>query len=102
MKTTAVLAMFLALSVSSMAHAVTEISRADVAEKMQLQSMGVISLSVMVSTLDEAVEAIAEKAEKEGADYFRVIGARDADVSPYWRISAEMYRAGGTTAAPAK
>ncbi|GKX55104.1 hypothetical protein SOASR030_12160 [Leminorella grimontii] len=102
MKLVSASVMFLTLIISSYASAITEIPRRDVAEKMGLQSMGVISLTVDVSTQDQAVEAIAKKAEKEGADYYRVIGARDYDTSPYWRVSAEIYRAGGTDTAPAK
>lgn len=97
MKIVSASVMFLALFISGYASAITEIPRRDVAEKMGLQSMGVISLTVDVSTQDQAVEAIAEKAKKEGADYYRVIGARDYDTSPYWRVSAEIYRAGGTS-----
>lgn len=98
MKIVSASVMSLALFVSSYASAITEIPRRDAAEKMGLQSMGIISLTVDVSTQDQAVEAIAKKAEEKGADYYRVIGARDYDASPYWRVSAEIYRAGGTGA----
>ncbi|WP_168189680.1 YdgH/BhsA/McbA family protein [Limnobaculum zhutongyuii] len=92
MKVSSILtAAFLALSVNS-AYAITEIINTQQAEKMNLTSLGVISDTVRVETLDQAVQAIGEKAEKAGAIYFRVIGARSFDTSPYWRVSAEIYK----------
>lgn len=89
MKVSSILtAAFLALSVNS-AYAITEIINTQQAEKMNLTSLGVISDTVRVETLDQAVQAIGEKA---GAIYFRVIGARSFDTSPYWRVSAEIYK----------
>ncbi|MBK5074517.1 DUF1471 domain-containing protein [Budviciaceae bacterium CWB-B4] len=92
MKVSSILtAAFLALSLNS-AYAITEIINTQQAEKMNLTSLGVISDTVRVETLDQAVQAIGEKAEKAGATYFRVIGARSFDTSPYWRVSAEIYK----------
>lgn len=92
MKVSSILtAALLALSVNS-AYAITEIINTQQAEKMNLTSLGVISDTVRVETLDQAVQAIGEKAEKAGASYFRVIGARSFDTSPYWRVSAEIYK----------
>lgn len=92
MKISTLLATFLvALSINT-AYAITEIRNTQQAEKMQLESMGVVGTTVVADTLDEAVEAIKAKAEKQGASYFRVIGAKSFDTSPYWRISAEIYK----------
>lgn len=74
------------------ASAITEIKNTQQAEKMQLQSLGVIGASVVADTLDEAVAAIKGKAEKQGASYYRVIGVQSYDTSPYWRVSAEIYK----------
>ncbi|MCD1124697.1 DUF1471 domain-containing protein [Jinshanibacter sp. LJY008] len=84
-------AALLAFSLNS-AYAITEIINTGQAEKMNLISLGVISDMVRVETLDQAVQAIGEKAEKAGASYFRVIGARSFDTSPYWQVSAEIYK----------
>ncbi|MDR0805168.1 MAG: DUF1471 domain-containing protein [Enterobacteriaceae bacterium] len=84
-------AVCLALSIGS-ASAITEVINSDQATKMNLQSMGTISTTVRSDTLDGAMKAIEEKAEKQGAQYFRVIGAMDLEDSPYWRISAEIYK----------
>lgn len=92
MKLSAVMtALFLIISINS-AVAITEITNSEQAEKMNLQSMGITASTVRVDTLDEAVKALGEKAEKQGAEYFRVIGARSFDTSPYWRVSVEMYK----------
>lgn len=92
MKISTLLAAFLAVLTINTAYAITEIRNTQQAEKLQLESMGVVGTTVAVDTLDEAVEAIKAKAEKQGASYFRVIGAEAYDTSPYWRISAEMYK----------
>ncbi|WP_157952975.1 YdgH/BhsA/McbA family protein [Limnobaculum parvum] len=84
-------AAFLVFSLNS-AYAITEIINTEQAEKMNLASLGVVSDTVRVETLDQAVQAIGEKAEKAGATYFRVIGARSIDTALYWRISAEIYK----------
>ncbi|WP_159566932.1 DUF1471 domain-containing protein [Budvicia diplopodorum] len=92
MKISALLAGIIVVLTINTAYAITEIQNAQQAEKMQLQSMGVIGASVAVDTLDEAVAAIRDKAEKQNASYFRVIGVQSYDTSPYWRVSAEIYK----------
>ncbi|SFD06579.1 YdgH/BhsA/McbA family protein [Pragia fontium] len=92
MKAFAILyAMFLTFCINT-AYAITEVINTDQVEKMNLQSMGVIAETVRADTLDEAVKAIETKAEKQGALYYRIIGARSYDTSPYWRISAQLYK----------
>lgn len=88
---TVLIGLMFALTINT-ASAITEIKNAEQAEKMQLQSLGVIGASIVADTLDEAVAAIKDKAEKQGACYYRVIGAQSFNASPYWRISAEIYR----------
>lgn len=91
MKISTLLIVFMVALTINTANAITEIQNTQQAEKMQLQSLEVIDVSVVADTLDEAVAAIKNKIEKQGASYYRIIGAKSYNFSPYWRVSAEIY-----------
>ncbi|MBK5144957.1 DUF1471 domain-containing protein [Budviciaceae bacterium BWR-B9] len=85
---TTLAALLLTFSVGS-AYAATEVNSQQAAS---LQSMGTISGSVRVADMDQAVSAIAKKAESQHASYYRVIAANSNDDSNNWRVAAEIYR----------
>ncbi|GKX55105.1 hypothetical protein SOASR030_12170 [Leminorella grimontii] len=87
-KSAALIALLFSLGAGS-AMAATQVSSQ---QAQQLQSMGSISGSVQVVDMDQAVSAIAKKAESMNAGHYRVIAVDSRDNSNNWRISAELYR----------
>lgn len=87
-KSAALVALLFSLGAGS-AMAATQVNSQ---QAQQLQSMGTISGSVQVADMDQAVSAIAKKAESMNAGHYRVIAADSQDSSNNWRVSAELYR----------
>ncbi|MBB3324754.1 MULTISPECIES: peroxide/acid stress response protein YhcN [Atlantibacter] len=58
-------------------------------DAQNLQSLGTISVTQHGSSPMDMREALAEKADKQGASAYRVIEARTGDT---WHATAELYK----------
>ncbi|KFK97660.1 MULTISPECIES: DUF1471 domain-containing protein [unclassified Serratia (in: enterobacteria)] len=57
-----------------------------------MQSMGVVSVSGISGSPDDAVHALKQKATEDGATHYRIIGLDNPGDSSNWRGNAEIYR----------
>lgn len=57
-----------------------------------LQSIGVVSVSGIAGSPDDAVSALKSKATEQGASYYRIIGLDNPGDSSSWRGNAVIYR----------
>ncbi|MFI8417614.1 YdgH/BhsA/McbA-like domain containing protein [Serratia sp. NPDC078593] len=78
-------------SFSALAN-VSSVKQVDVMEANNLQSLGVVSVSGITGSPDDALHALKEKAMADGASHYRVIGLDTPGDSSQWRGNAEIYR----------
>lgn len=64
----------------------------DSEQALNLQSIGVVSVSGITGSTDDAIHVLKEKAAQDGASYYRVIGVDTPGDSSNWRGNAEIYR----------
>lgn len=64
----------------------------DSTQASTMQSMGVISVSGISGSPDDAVHALKQKATQDGASHYRIIGLDNPGDSSDWRGNAEIYR----------
>ncbi|WP_431223526.1 DUF1471 domain-containing protein [Serratia sp. L9] len=57
-----------------------------------LQSIGVVSVSGVSGSPDDAIHALKQKATEDGATHYRIIGLDNPGDSSDWRGNAEIYR----------
>lgn len=67
-------------------------TQVDSAQASSLQSMGVVSVSGVSGSFDDAVHALKQKATEDGATHYRIIGLDNPGDSSDWRGNAEIYR----------
>jgi hypothetical protein len=71
--------------------AATEIDQAQ-ATANNYQRVGVVSVNGITGSPSDVETALQQKATKEGASYFRIIGMSEPGKSSDWHASAELYR----------
>lgn len=64
----------------------------DSAQASNMQSIGVVSVSGISGSPDDAIHALKQKATEDGATYYRIIGLDNPGDSSDWRGTAEVYR----------
>ncbi len=64
----------------------------DSAHASTMQSMGVVSVSGVTGSPDDAIHMLKQKATEDGASHYRIIGLDNPGDSSDWRGTAEIYR----------
>lgn len=64
----------------------------DSAQASTLQSVGVVSVSGISGSPDDAIHALKQKATEDGATHYRIIGLDNPGDSSDWRGNAQLYR----------
>ncbi|ERK11002.1 putative exported protein [Serratia fonticola AU-P3(3)] len=64
----------------------------DSAQASSMQSIGVVSVSGISGSPDDAIHALKQKATEDGATHYRIIGLDNPGDSSVWRGTAEVYR----------
>lgn len=68
------------------------VKQVDNTQASTMQSMGVVSVSGISGSPDDAIQALKQKAMKDGATHYRIIGLDNPGDSSDWRGNAEIYR----------
>jgi hypothetical protein len=68
------------------------VKQVDNTQASTLQSIGVVSVSGVNGSPDDAIRALKQKAMEDGATHYRIIGLDNPSDSSYWRGNAEIYR----------
>lgn len=89
-KQLAALAAVALLATSSFSALAASVVDAD--EAQGLQAMGTVSVSSVGGSLDDAARQLANKAQAQGADHYRIIGLDNHGDSSRWSGTAEIYR----------
>ncbi|TQI79154.1 uncharacterized protein DUF1471 [Serratia fonticola] len=64
----------------------------DSTQASTMQSMGVVSVSGVAGSPDDAIHMLKQKATEDGASHYRIIGLDNPGDSSDWRGTAEIYR----------
>ncbi|QGH60354.1 DUF1471 domain-containing protein [Serratia proteamaculans] len=81
-----------AASFSSFAAPLSSVKQVNTEQASGLQSIGVVSVSGVSGSPADAVHALKEKAQADGASHLRIIGLDTPGDSSNWRGNAEIYR----------
>lgn len=68
------------------------VKQVDNAQASTMQSIGVVSVSGISGSPDDAIHALKQKATEDGATHYRIIGLDNPGDSSDWRGNAEIYR----------
>jgi hypothetical protein len=77
-------------SFSTLAAAMS-VQQVDNSQLSGLHNMGVISVSGINGSPDDAIRALQQKAMEDGATSYRIIGLDTPGHSSEWRASADIY-----------
>lgn len=64
----------------------------DSTQASTMKSMGVVSVSGVAGSPDDAIHMLKQKATEDGASHYRIIGLDNPGDSSDWRGTAEIYR----------
>ncbi|CAM4139172.1 DUF1471 domain-containing protein [Serratia silvae] len=64
----------------------------DSVQASSMQSIGVVSVSGISGSPDDAIDALKQKATEDGGTHYRIIGLDNPGDSSGWRGTAEVYR----------
>ncbi|MDW5500456.1 DUF1471 domain-containing protein [Pseudomonas lundensis] len=81
-----------AASFSSFAAPLSSVKQVSTEQASGMQSLGVVSVSGISGSPGDAVHALKEKAQADGAGHLRIIGLDTPGDSSNWRGNAEIYR----------
>lgn len=86
------LAIFFTAALSSLSFAGQAAEQINQEEVSHLTKLGVVSISGVAGSPEDAIKALEDKANKAGANYFKVIGLNNPGDSSHWMGVAEIYR----------
>lgn len=82
----------IALSMLLSAGSAVAASQINSGQLMDKQHLGSVQVQVRNGTLDDAVEALSQKAKMMGADHFRITSADTPGMGSSARVTAEIYK----------
>lgn len=81
-----------AASFATSAGPLSSITQVNREQAAKLQRIGVVSVSNVSGSPQDAIHALEEKAVADGASHYRIIGLDTPGDSSNWRGNAEIYR----------
>ncbi|MFC0139510.1 DUF1471 domain-containing protein [Erwinia mallotivora] len=84
--------LFAAAVVAATSFSTFAATQIDQSQSQDLQEIGVVSVSGVRGSIDDATHKLRQKAEEMGASHYRIIGVDNPGDSSQWTGTAQIYR----------